>query len=91
MKIILVLFSFSVEIGQNFVVDATMKEEMCASSRLSFAVNDKGQMVSTSKDGPGGIAYSKLHDVITVCLWESYTSLEDSFSTIFFKLTFFTL
>ena len=43
-----------------------MKEEMCASSRLSFALNKEGQTLSINKDGPGGIPYSKLQDVITV-------------------------
>ena len=65
-----------------------MKEEMCASSQLSFAVNDKGQMVSISKDGPGGIAYSKLHDVVMVCLWESYTYLKTHLARFYQTLLF---
>ena len=43
-----------------------MKEEMCASSRVSLAINEEGQTLSINKDGPGGIPYSKLHNVITV-------------------------
>ena len=43
-----------------------MKEEMCASSRVSLAINEEGQTLSVNKDGPGGIPYSKLRNVITV-------------------------
>lgn len=54
-----------------------MKEEMCASSRLSFALNKEGQTLSINKDGPGGIPYSKLQDVITVRV----TAIEEDSST----------
>lgn len=43
-----------------------MKEEMCASSRLSLAINEEGQTLSINKDVQGGIPYYKLHDTLTV-------------------------
>ena len=43
-----------------------MKEEMCATSRLSLAVNEEGQILSVNKDIGGGIPYFKLHDAIRV-------------------------
>lgn len=46
-----------------------MKEEMCASSRLSLAINEQGQILSMNKDIGGGIPYSKLHDAIRVSQW----------------------
>jgi exosome complex component RRP42 len=52
------------KIGLNFVVDVNMKEEMCASSRLSLAINEQGQILSTSKDIGGGIPYFQLNDAI---------------------------
>ena len=57
---------FTPQIGYNFVVDASMKEEMCASSRLSLAINQDGQILSINKDGHGGIPYAKLMDVVSV-------------------------
>ena len=51
------------------MVDVNMKEEMCASSRLSLAINEQGQILSTSKDIGGGIPYFQLNDAIRVsCL-----------------------
>ena len=43
-----------------------MKEEMCASSRLSLAINERGQILSVNKDIGGGIPYFKLHDAFRV-------------------------
>ena len=43
-----------------------MKEEMCASSRVSLAINEEGQTLSMNKDLQGGIPYSRLHDIIRV-------------------------
>lgn len=55
-----------VQVGNNFVVDASQEEEGCASSRLSLAVNHSGHTVTVTKDGSGGIPFGKLHNAITV-------------------------
>ena len=47
-------------------MDVNIKEEMCASSRVSLAINEEGQTLSISKDVQGGIPYYKLYDVIMV-------------------------
>lgn len=47
-------------------MDVNIKEEMCASSRVSLAINEEGQTLSMSKDVQGGIPYYKLYDVIMV-------------------------
>ena len=49
------------------MADAGMEEEMCASARLSVAICASHNIVSISKDGHGGLLYSKLQDVILVC------------------------
>ena len=62
---------FCAKIGLNFVVDVNMKEEMCASSRLSLAINEQGQILSVNKDIGGGIPCFKLHDAVRVSHWSS--------------------
>ena len=62
------------------MVDVTMKEEMCASSRLSLAINEEGHTLSMCKDIRGGIPYPKLQDAIRV----SYRLM--SFSLTFEKI-----
>ena len=47
-------------------MDASHEEEACASCRLSLGINRAGNTLAISKDGPGGIPYSKLHDIISV-------------------------
>ena len=59
-----------VQVGNNFVVDASQEEEGCATSRLSVAINSSRHTLSVIKDGPGGIPRSKLHESITVCQCE---------------------
>ena len=61
-----------VQVGNNFVVDASQEEEGCATSRLSVAVNSSSHTLTVIKDGPGGIPYSKLHESITVCPIETH-------------------
>ena len=39
---------------------------MCASSRLSLAINEEGQILSVNKDIGGGIPYFKLQDAFRV-------------------------
>ena len=58
--------TFYSKVGTKFVVDATLEEESCSSSRLSLAVNRSGQLVGVKKDGPGGIPYGKMNDIISV-------------------------
>ncbi|KAL5467333.1 hypothetical protein EMCRGX_G031546 [Ephydatia muelleri] len=52
------------QIGNHFLVDASMQEELCASARLFVAINSSQNIVSISKDGFGGLLYNKLQDVI---------------------------
>ena len=47
-----------------------MKEEMCASSRLSLAINKQGNILSVNKDIGGGIPYFKLNDAFRVSHFE---------------------
>eukprot|EP00731_Ephydatia_muelleri_P026323 Em0018g423a len=54
------------QIGNHFLVDASMQEELCASARLFVAINSSQNIVSISKDGFGGLLYNKLQDVILV-------------------------
>ena len=54
------------QIGQGFVVDASIEEEACSSSSLSLAVNSSQQIMWMDKEGRGGIPFSKMHDIITV-------------------------
>jgi len=44
------------KVGPCFVVDPTMEEETCMSSRVSVYVNAKGEFCGLHKSGPGGIA-----------------------------------
>lgn len=52
------------QIGNHFVIDANMEEEMCSSAQLSVAINSSNCITSISKGGFGGLLYSKLEDVI---------------------------
>ena len=64
--ILLSLPPFFCQIGNHFVVDASMEEEMCAGAQLFVAINSSHSIVSISKDKFGGLLYSKLQDVILV-------------------------
>lgn len=64
-----------IQVGNNFVVDASQEEEGCASSRLSLAVNHSGHTVTVTKDGSGGIPFGKLHNAITVSCMRAVQAL----------------
>ena len=55
-----------VQVGGRFLVDTSLEEETCSTSRLSLAVNKDGNIVSVTKDGTGGIPYGKMNDIISV-------------------------
>ena len=70
-----------VQVGNNFVVDASQEEEGCATSCLSVAVNSSRHTLSVIKDGPGGIPRGKLHESITVCQCECCSPWSHHFYT----------
>ncbi len=74
----------SLQVGDNFVVDASQEEEECSTSRLSLAVSRSGHTLSVNKDRPGGIPYRKLHDVISVS-WPACQSSLRIISLSFFR------
>ena len=64
------------QVGGRFLVDASLEEEACSTSRLSLAVNKDGNIVSVTKDGTGGIPYGKMNDIISVSLLSNCRNLE---------------
>lgn len=53
-------------IGEHFVVDATLEEEVCMKARVSVAVNSDGKYCGVEKGGKGGVDPSKLCEVLHV-------------------------
>jgi len=52
------------KIGNCFVVDTTLEEEVCMSSRVTVAVNSDGDIAGVHKFGQGGIAPSALLEML---------------------------
>ena len=61
------VFASSLQIGDRYVVDCSVEEELCSSCQLSAAVSKDG-ILSTSLEGGGGIPYDQLNDIIEVSL-----------------------
>lgn len=60
-------YSVSVcKIGQNFVVDADLKEESVAKVRLTFGFDKSGNIRYSSKDGFGSLDPDTLYSIIDV-------------------------
>lgn len=54
------------QIGAKYVVDCGMEEELCSSSRVRFAVDHVGHVLSTSMEGVGSIPHSQVSTIIQV-------------------------
>lgn len=50
-------------IGNHFLVDTTLEEELCTSARLAVGVTAAGRVVSAKKGGRGGIQPTALQEV----------------------------
>eukprot|EP01117_Protostelium_nocturnum_P009149 TRINITY_DN3275_c0_g1_i2.p1 TRINITY_DN3275_c0_g1~~TRINITY_DN3275_c0_g1_i2.p1 ORF type:complete len:289 (+),score=117.75 TRINITY_DN3275_c0_g1_i2:201-1067(+) len=53
------------KIGNGYVVDSTIEEELCMSARLTVAVNKRGNICTIQKGGPGGFEPSAMAEMIT--------------------------
>jgi len=51
-------------ISQNYIVDATLSEEACSSSRLIVAVNRDGGICGIRKGGEGGITGDLISEMV---------------------------
>ncbi len=56
------------KIGQNFVVDADLKEESVAKVRLTFGFDKNGNIRYASKDGFGSLDPDTLYSIIDVSI-----------------------
>lgn len=55
------------KIGNEYIVDPCAEEELCMTSRLTVAVNSKGNIVSIHKGGLGsGISPSEINKMLLV-------------------------
>jgi exosome complex component RRP42 len=64
-------YSISVsKIGNNYVVDADLKEESVTKVRITFGLDSTGNIRYTSKDGFGSLDPDSLYSIIDVCLFD---------------------
>ena len=55
------------KIGNGYVVDATLQEELCMNSRLTFAINKKSTISSIQKGGSGTLDPTLLSEMLENC------------------------
>lgn len=58
------------QIGTNYVVDATLEEELCMTVRLTVAVNKKGNICGIQKGGHGGLEPSSMYEMLSVSFYK---------------------
>ena len=58
----------SVQVGEEFLVDATLEEESCCSAQLLFSVDPAGRICATMKGKLRGIPRDSLSEGIAVSL-----------------------
>lgn len=54
------------QIGKVSLIDASLEEELCMQSRLTVAVNSKGNFCTIQQGGSGGLSPAKFQEIIRV-------------------------
>ena len=56
------------KIGDNLLVDPTYEEELVMDARITFAINEKGEVCGIQKGGPGGFTPSEVKEALGIAL-----------------------
>ena len=67
--ILLVCVLVPLQVGKQFLVDASHEEEACAECRLTMAVNRAGQLCGVVKEGEGTIPWEQYLKAVKVRMY----------------------